>query len=26
VIASPDEADVLRFRDRDGISVELKRI
>ncbi len=26
VVASPDEADVLRFRDRDGISVELKRI
>jgi len=26
VVASPDEPDVVRFRDRDGISVELKSI
>ena len=26
VVASPDEPDVVRFRDRDGISVELKTI
>ena len=26
VVPSPDEPDVLRFRDRDGISVELKAV